>query len=136
MENNLPEDEFKISEDKLREFLDSSQRDPDYEALSNKNIGSNLTDKELAELIKRIQIVIQSLKLDASVESQTERIIEILEKTVDKLTFCSDAIAVNIKAISDLQSNANRTNTIIYVLMGLVGFLTIFMFAITVGILS
>lgn len=134
MENNLPEDEFKISEDKLREFLDSSQRDPDYQAMSNKNPNSSLTDKDLIEFIKRVHSVMQSLKLGASPESQTERLIEILEKTVDKLTFFADAISVNKKAIIELQNNVNRTNIIIYILISLVGFLMVSLLAILAGI--
>jgi hypothetical protein len=134
MENNLPEDDFKISEDKLREFLDSSQRDPDYQAMSNKNPNSSLTDKDIIELIKRVHSVMQSLKLGASAESQTERLIEILEKTVDKLTFFADAICVNKKAIAELQNNANRTNAIVYILIALVGFLMVSLLSILAGI--
>jgi hypothetical protein len=134
MENNLPEDELKISEDKLREFLDSSQRDPDYEATIDKNISSNLTDKDLANLIEAIHKVTQLLKLGNSAESQTERLIDILEKTVDKLAFCADAISADRKVIKDLQDNANRINIIVYILVGLVGFSTIALLSIIVGI--
>jgi hypothetical protein len=134
MENNLPEDELKISEDKLREFLDSSQRDPDYEATIDKNMSSHLTDKDLANLIEAIHKVTQLLKLGNSAESQTERLIDILEKTVDKLAFCADAIGADRKVIKDLQDNANRINIIVYILVGLVGLSTIALLSIIVGI--
>jgi hypothetical protein len=53
MTNNLPDDlpndDFKISEDKLREFLESSQQDIDYEKLNNSAWGANVKDREIID---------------------------------------------------------------------------------------
>jgi hypothetical protein len=119
MEDNSPADEFKISEDRLREYLQSSQKDPDYEVLSEKNrrFSSNPIKDELIEMIEKVH---QSLsKLDESTGSQTERCIDLLEKLSDACVSQTNLLAEHDRAIERLQKIVKSNRKTIVILTGL-----------------
>jgi hypothetical protein len=119
MEDNLPQDEFKISEDKLREYLQSSQKDPDYEVLSEKNrrFSSSPIRDELIEMIEKVHQAIS--KLDESTESQTERCIDLLEKLADACATQTNVLAEHERAIERLQRIVKSDRKTIIILTGL-----------------
>jgi hypothetical protein len=119
MEDNLPKDEFKISEDKLREYLQSSQKDPDYEVLSEKNrrFSSSPIGDELIEMIEKVHQAIS--KLDESTESQTERCIDLLEKLSGACATQTNVLAEHEQAIERLQRIVKSDRKTIVILTGL-----------------
>jgi hypothetical protein len=118
MEDNLPKDEFKISEDKLREYLQSSQKDPDYEVLSEKNRSrSGSMRDELLEMIEKVHQAIS--KLDKSTESQTERCIDLLEKLSGACAAQTNILAEHERSIEQLQKIVKSDRNTIAILTGL-----------------
>jgi hypothetical protein len=119
MEDNLPKDELKISEDKLREYLQSSQKDPDYEALSEKNRRFSYSPirDELIEMIEKVHQAIS--KLDESTESQTERCIDLLEKLSSACATQTKVLAEHDRAIARLQIIVKSDRKTIIILTGL-----------------
>jgi hypothetical protein len=125
MGNNSPEDEFKISQDKLREYLASSQPDPDYEILSTKSKKSNFrpTDDEFARIIEQVHGIAQSIeKIGESTVSQTERLIDLIHKMSDVLNTQTETLVDHQQTIRELQRKAKNSSTSIHVLMWLTGF--------------
>jgi regulator of replication initiation timing len=119
MEDNSPKDEFKISEDKLREYLQSSQKDPDYEVSSDKNqrFSSNPTRDELIEMIQKVYQAVS--KLDGSKESQTERCIDLLERLSGACVAQTNVLAEHERAIEQLHTIVKSNNKTIVVLTSL-----------------
>jgi hypothetical protein len=119
MEDNSPKDEFKISEDKLREYLESSQKDPDYEVSSEKNrrFSSNPTRDELMEMISIVHQAVS--KLDGSKESQTERCIDLLERLSGACVAQTNVLAEHEQAIEQLHTIVKSNNKTIVILTGL-----------------
>ena len=119
MEDNSPQDEFKISEDKLREYLESSPKDPDYEASIEKNRKSS-SNPIKDELIEMISIVHQAVsKLDEGTESRTEKCISLLERLSDACVQQTNVLAEHEQAIAQLQRIVKRNNKTIVILTGL-----------------
>jgi hypothetical protein len=119
MEDNSPQDEFKISADKLREYLQSSQKDPDYEVPSEKNrrSSSNPMRDELMEMIEKVHQAVS--KLDEGTESRTERCIDLLEKLSDACVRQTSVLAEHEQAIAQLQTIVNSNKKTIFILTGL-----------------
>jgi hypothetical protein len=119
MEDNSPQDEFKISADKLREYLQSSQKDPDYEVSSEKNrrFNSNPTRDELIEMISLVHQAVS--KLDEGTESRTEKCIDLLERLSDACVKQTNVLAEHERAIEQLQRSVKSNHKTIVVLMGL-----------------
>jgi hypothetical protein len=119
MEDNSPQDEFKISEDKLREYLQSSQKDPDYEVLSEKNrrFSSSPIGDELIEMIEKVHQAIS--KLDESTGSQTERCIDLLEKLSGACVAQTNVLAEHERAIERLQKVVKSDRKTMVMLTGL-----------------
>ena len=119
MEDNSPKDEFKISEDKLREYLQSSQKDPDYEASSEKNLRffSNPIKDELIEMIDKVHQAVS--KLDEGKESQIEKCVNLLERLSDACVKQTNVLAEHEQAIGQLQRVVKRNNKTIVILTGL-----------------
>ena len=119
MEDNSPQDEFKISADKLKEYLQSSQKDPDYEVSSEKNqrFSSNPTRDELIEMISIVHQAVSNL--DESKESQTERCIDLLERLSGACVAQTNVLAEHEQAIEQLHTIVKSNNKTIVVLTGL-----------------
>jgi GTP cyclohydrolase I len=119
MEDNSPQDEFKISEDKLREYLQSSQKDPDYEASSEKNrrFSSSPTRDELIEMIEKVHQAVS--KLDEGTESRTEKCIDLLERLSDACVRQTSVLAEHEQEIEQLQRIVKSNNKTIVILTGL-----------------
>ncbi len=119
MEDNSPQDEFKISEDKLREYLQSSQKDPDYEASNEKNrrFGHSPIRDELMEMISIIHQAIS--KLDEGTQSRTEKCINLLERLSDACVKQTNVLAEHEQAIDRLQRIIKSNNRTIIILTGL-----------------
>jgi hypothetical protein len=119
MEDNSPKDEFKISEDKLREYLESSQKDPDYEVSSEKNrrFSSNPTRDELIEMISIVHRAVSNL--DESNGSQTERCIDLLERLSGACVAQTNVLAEHEQAIEQLHTIVKSNKRTIIVLTGL-----------------
>jgi hypothetical protein len=119
MEDNSPQDEFKISADKLREYLQSSQKDPDYEVSNEKNRRSS-SNPMRDELMEMISIVHQAVsKLDEGIESRTERCIDLLEKLSDACMRQTKVLAEHEQAIDRLQRIVKSNKKTIVILTGL-----------------
>lgn len=119
MEDNSPKEDFKISEAKLREYLQSSQKDPDYEVSSEKNRRSSYSPTR-DELIEIISIVHQAVsKLDEGIESRTEKCIDLLEKLSDACVSQANVLAEHTQAIEQLQRSVKSNNKTIVILTGL-----------------
>lgn len=119
MEDNSPQDEFKISADKLKEYLQSSQKDPDYEVSIEKNrrFSSNPIGDELIEMISIVHQAV--LKLDEGTESRTERCIDLLEKLSDACVRQTNVLAEHEQAIEQLQRIVKSNKKTIVILTGL-----------------
>jgi DNA anti-recombination protein RmuC len=119
MEDNSPKDEFKISEDKLREYLQSSQKDPDYEVSSEKNrrFSSSPTRDELIEMISSVHQAIS--KLDEGTQSRTEKCIDLLERLSDACVRQTSVLAEHEQEIEQLQRIVKSNNKTIGILTGL-----------------
>ncbi len=119
MDDNSPEDEFKISAEKLREYLRSSQKDPDYEGSSerNKRFSSSPTRDELMKMIERVHQAVS--KLDEGTESRTEKCIDLLEKLSNACVTQTNVLAEHERAIERLQRIVNSNRKTIGILMGL-----------------
>jgi hypothetical protein len=120
MEDNSPADEFKISADKLREYLQSSQKDPDYEVSNEKNrrFNSNPIKDELIEMIEKVHQSVS--KLDESTGSQTERCIDLLEKLSDACVSHTNLLAEHERSIEQLQRIVKSNRKTIVILTGLI----------------
>ncbi len=103
--NNLPNDDspnddFKISEDKLREFLESSQKDFDYQnPIDNAVWGSNIKDREIIDFIKRVE------KIRDSIEAEKRVDISDLNRAVDKIESLHSVSQEDIAKLIDLIKN-------------------------------
>ncbi len=118
MEDNSPKDEFKISEDKLREYLESSQKDPDYEVLSDKSrSGHSPIRDELIEMIDKVHQAVS--KLDEGKESQIEKCVNLLERLSDACVKQTNVLAEHEQAIDRLQRVVKSNNKTIVILTGL-----------------
>ncbi|WP_373546633.1 hypothetical protein [Chamaesiphon sp.] len=119
MEDNSPQDEFKISEDKLREYLQSSQKDPDYEVSSetNRRFGYSPIRDELIEMIEKVHQAVS--KLDEGTESRTEKCINLLERLSDACVKQTNHLAEHEQAIEQLQRIVKKNNKTIFILTGL-----------------
>ena len=119
MEDNSPQDEFKISEDKLREYLESSQKDPDYEGSSEKNrrFGYSPTRDELIEMISMVHQAVS--KLGEGTESRTEKCIDLLERLSDACVKQTNVLAEHEQAIEQLQRIVKSNHKTIVILTGL-----------------
>jgi uncharacterized protein (UPF0335 family) len=68
--DDSPDDDFKISEDKLREFLESSEKDFDYSNSTNNNAwGANIKDREIIDFIERVDRIRNSMNSSKSVNT-------------------------------------------------------------------
>jgi uncharacterized membrane protein YccC len=116
MEDNSPQDEFKISTDKLKEYLQSSQKDPDYEVSSEKNrrFSSHPIRDELIEMIEKVHQAVS--KLDEGTESRTERCIDLLEKLSDACVAQTSVLAEHEQAIEQLQGIVKSNKKTIVIL--------------------
>ena len=105
MTNNLPNDDspnddFKISEDKLREFLESSQKDFDYQnPINNAVWGSNIKDREIIDFIKRVE------KIRDSIEAEKRVDISDLNRAVNKIESLHSVSQEDIAKLIDLIKN-------------------------------
>ena len=105
MTNNLPNDDspnddFKISEDKLREFLESSQKDFDYQnPIDNAVWGSNIKDREIIDFIKRVE------KIRDSIEAEKRVDISDLNRAVNKIKSLHSVSQEDIAKLIDLIKN-------------------------------
>ena len=105
MTNNLPNDDspnddFKISEDKLREFLESSQKDFDYQnPINNAVWGSNIKDREIIDFIKRVE------KIRDSIEAEKRVDISDLNRAVNKIKSLHSVSQEDIAKLIDLIKN-------------------------------
>jgi hypothetical protein len=118
MEDNSPKDEFKISEEKLREYLESSRKDPEYEVLSEKNrSGSSPTRDELIDMISMVHQAVS--KLDKGQESQIEKCINLLERLSDACVKQTNVLAEHEQAIERLQRIVKSNHKTIVILTGL-----------------
>ena len=108
MEDNSPQDEFKISEDKLREYLESSQKDPDYQVSSEKNrrFGHSPTRDELTKMISMVHQA--GSKLDEDTESRTQKCINLLERLSDACVKQTNVLAEHEQAILHGRGSANE----------------------------
>lgn len=114
MADNLPEDEFGISEDKLREYLKSSPKDPDYDALreKNKRFSSSPTRDELIEMIEKVHQSVS--KLDEGIDSRTERCISLLERLSDACVAQTSVLAEHERSIEQLQRLIKKNKNTIF----------------------
>jgi hypothetical protein len=120
--DDLPNDDFKISEDRLREFLESSQQDIDYEKLNNSAWGANVKDREIIDFIERVNKIRQSMeeKSGDSTRAEMAELIDVIRSTTDELksrtldpalierladvvNYHSDAIISILKQLSNLR---------------------------------
>ena len=91
MTNNLPDDlpndDFKISEDKLREFLESSPQDIDYQKLNSSAWGANIKDQEIVDFIERVDKIRRSLeeKSGDGTRAEIAELINVVRSTTDEL---------------------------------------------------
>lgn len=105
MKNNLPNDDspnddFKISEDKLREFLESSQKDFDYQnPIDNTVWGSNIKDREIINFIKRVE------RMRDSIEAEKRVDISDLNRAVNKIESLHSVSQEDIAKLIDLIKN-------------------------------
>lgn len=126
MTNNLPDDlpndDFKISEDKLREFLESSPQDVDYQKLNSSVWGANIEDREIINFIERVDKIRRSLEEKSGdgtraeiaelinvVRSTTDELKSrtldpaLIERLVDVVSYHSDTITLILKRLSRLK---------------------------------
>jgi hypothetical protein len=101
MANNLPEndlpDDFKISEDKLREFLESSQKDFDYDNPNkNKVFGSEVKDQEIIDFIERIN------RIRTSIDDKNDAITPNFDVLVDKIESLNVASREDVADLVDV----------------------------------
>lgn len=118
MEDNSPQDELKISEEKLREYLESSLKDPDYESSEkNRRFSSSPTKDELIEMIQKVYQAVS--KLDEGTESRTEKCIDLLERLSDACVLQTNVLAEHEQAIDRLKTVVKSNNQTIVILTGL-----------------
>jgi Asp-tRNA(Asn)/Glu-tRNA(Gln) amidotransferase C subunit len=95
--NDLPDDDFKISEDKLREFLESSQKDFDYDnPVNNKVFGSDVRDQEIIDFIERIN------RIKTSVEAKNPTNTPDFDKLIDKVENLNAASREDVAELTDV----------------------------------
>lgn len=97
MANNLPNDDFKISEDKLREFLESSQKDFDYDnPANNKVFGANVRDREIIDFIERIN------RIKTSIDAKNDTNTPDFDVLVDKIESLNVASREDVADLVDV----------------------------------
>jgi hypothetical protein len=105
MTNNLPNDDspnddFTISEDKLREFLESSQKDFDYQnPIDNAVWGANIKDREIIDFIERVERIRDSMEAEKRVD------ISDLNRAVDKIESLHSVSQEDIAKLIELIKN-------------------------------
>lgn len=101
MANNLPDDlpndDFKISEDKLREFLESSQKDFDYDnPANNKIFGANVRNRGIIDFIERVN------RIRASMEAENDTNTPDFDVLVDKIESLNVASREDVADLVDV----------------------------------
>jgi hypothetical protein len=135
MTNNLPDDlpndDFKISEDKLREFLESSQQDIDYEKLNNSDWGANVKDREIIDFIERVNKIRQSMEEKSGDSNRAEmaELIDVIRSTTDELKSrtldpalierLADAVNYHSDAIISILKQLSNLRVIVFTLAGM-----------------
>lgn len=135
MTNNLPDDlpndDFKISEDKLREFLESSQQDIDYEKLNNSTWGANVKDREIVDFIERVNKIRQSMEEQSgdSTRAEMAELIDVVRSTTDELKSRTldpalierlvDAVSYHSDAIISILKQLSNLRVIVFTLAGM-----------------
>jgi hypothetical protein len=135
MTNNLPDDlpndDFKISEDKLREFLESSQQDIDYEKLNNSAWGANVKDREIIDFIERVNKIRQSMEEKSGDSNRAEmaELIDVIRSTTDELKSRTldpalierlvDAVSYHSDAIISILKQLSNLRVIVFTLAGM-----------------
>jgi hypothetical protein len=95
--NDLPDDDFKISEDKLREFLESSQKDFDYSNPANNNtFGANVKDREIRDFIERVDRIRTSMEANKPANTAD------FDKLVDKVENLHTVSQENVAELLDV----------------------------------
>jgi predicted phage tail protein len=95
--DDLPNDDFKISEDKLREFLESSQKDFDYDNPNkNKVFGSEVKDQEIIDFIERIN------RIRASIDDKNDASTPNFDVLVDKIESLNVASREDVADLVDV----------------------------------
>jgi hypothetical protein len=136
MTNNLsnhdaPDDDLKISEDQLREFLESSQQDIDYEKLNNSAWGANVKDREIIDFIERVNIIRQSMEEKSGDSNRAEmaELIDLIRGTTDELRSRTldpalierlvDAVSYHSDAIISILKQLSNLRVIVFTLAGM-----------------
>lgn len=114
MTNNLPDDlpndDFKISKDKLREFLESSQKDFDYDNTSNNNVfGADVKDQEIIDFIERINRIKTSI--DAKNDTNTPDF-DVLVDKIESLNVASREDVADLVDVFKLATEEMRLRTV------------------------
>ena len=132
--DDLPNDDFKISEDKLREFLESSQQDIDYEKLSNSAWGANIEDREIIDFIERVGRIKQSMgeKSGDDIHKEIAELINVVKGTTSELKAhtldpalierLADVVSYQCDAIVSITKQLSRLRVIVYSLIGILAF--------------
>ena len=95
--DDLPNDDFKISEDKLREFLESSQKDFDYDnPANNKIFGADVKDREIIDFIERIN------RIRTSIEAKNPTNTPDFDQLVDKIENLNAASREEVAELVDV----------------------------------
>ncbi len=109
-ENDLPNDDFKISEDKLREFLESSQKDFDYDnPANNKVFGADVKDQEIIDFIERINRIKTSI--DAKNDTNTPDF-DVLVDKIESLNVASREDVADLVDVFKLATEEMRLRTV------------------------
>ena len=135
MTNNLPDDlpndDFKISEDKLREFLESSPQDIDYQKLNSSAWGANIEDREIVNFIERVDKIRRSLeeKSGDGTRSEIAELIDLIRGTTNELKSrtldpalierLADVVNYHSDAIMSILKQLSRLRLIIFTLAGM-----------------
>jgi hypothetical protein len=95
--DDLPNDDFKISEDKLREFLESSQKDFDYDnPANNKVFGADVKDQEIIDFIERIN------RIKTSIDAKNDTNTPDFDVLVDKIESLNVASREDVADLVDV----------------------------------
>ncbi len=129
--DDLPNDDFKISEDRLREFLESSQQDIDYEKLNNSAWGANVKDREIIDFIERVNKIRQSMEERSDDSNRTEmaELIDVVRSTTDELKSrtldpvlierLADVVSYHSDAIISILKQLSRLRLTVFTLAGM-----------------
>ena len=135
MTNNLPDDlpndDFKISEDKIREFLESSPQDVDYQKLNSSAWGANVEDREIVDFIKRVDKIRRSLeeKSGDGTRAEIAELINVVRSTTDELKSRTldpalierlvDVVSYHSDTITSILKRLSRLKLIVFTLAGM-----------------